>query len=504
MADKVPRLVANIDVRKFKLDPMDGFLLTRIDGRLGPKDLAREMGLPDFSVERALEKLEKLGVIENVDPSAPPPPPKPSAAPEEKPTRAPPRGPLLDFASDLSGPKYDPKELEEECDLPPEVRKRILDLYYRLDDLDHYTMLGITHEADKKGVKRAYFEAASHLHPDRYFKKNIGSFKAKVEILFARITEAHDTLVDAGKRAEYDEYLAAVATTQGMEAMFERALEEARAVQEAEMSPPSRPVPITNPPVAPSQVPEARASVGPRTASTLSADEIRSRKDALARRLLGQSAIRPTARNSVPAPAPDSNPLRYNSSADAVDALRRRYEARIESANTSQSSKYRQVAEEALDRGDVVAAANSFHLATRYAPHDVDLAIRYQEVKNQADLLMADNYRKQALYEEKQAKWADAAKSWERVTKTKPDDSTAHYQLATCLLQAEDGDLHAAAEHAKQAVLLQPDSVTFNVTLAEVYVKAGLHASARRAAEQANQLDPKNPAVQALLKRIGK
>ncbi len=81
---------------------------------------------------------------------------------------------------------------------------------------------------------------------------------------------------------------------------------------------------------------------------------------------------------------------------------------------------------------------------------------------------------------------------------------TAHYQLATCLLQAEDGDLHAAAEHAKQAVLLQPENVTFNVTLAEVYLKAGLHASARRAVEQANQLDPKNPAVQALLKRIGK
>ena len=42
MAVKVPRLVEGVDVRKFKLDPTDGFLMTRIDGKLGPKELARE------------------------------------------------------------------------------------------------------------------------------------------------------------------------------------------------------------------------------------------------------------------------------------------------------------------------------------------------------------------------------------------------------------------------------------------------------------------------------
>ena len=32
MAEKVPRILAGVDIRKFKLDATDGFLLTRIVG----------------------------------------------------------------------------------------------------------------------------------------------------------------------------------------------------------------------------------------------------------------------------------------------------------------------------------------------------------------------------------------------------------------------------------------------------------------------------------------
>ena len=41
-------------------------------------------------------------------------------------------------------------------------------------------------------------------------------------------------------------------------------------------------------------------------------------------------------------------------------------------------------------------------------------------------------------------------------------------------------------------------------TLVEVYVKAGLGASAKRAAEAAEKLDPKNAKLLELLKKIGK
>ena len=84
------------------------------------------------------------------------------------------------------------------------------------------------------------------------------------------------------------------------------------------------------------------------------------------------------------------------------------------------------------------------------------------------------------------------------------NDAASHERAAHALLRSRDGDLHEAAEHAKQAIALQPSKIESHVTLVEVYLKAGLPASARRAAEAANALDPKHAGLQAVLKRIGK
>jgi DnaJ-domain-containing protein 1 len=496
MADKVPRLLPGVDIRKFKLDPMDGFLLTRIDGKLGPKELARETGLPDFSVARALEKLEKLGVIEVADPSAPPPPPPapPPPAPSER------KSTIAQFDGGLLAPKYDPKELEAPADLTPEQKKRVLDFFYRLDDLDHYTLLGVTSEADKKAVKRAYFELAAAFHPDRYFKKDLGPFKPKMEVLFNRITEAHDTLIDAAKRAEYDAYLAEVATTRGMEAMLERAIAESAAKPAVSVAPAAPAVASSAPPAAPvMSVPPAPVVSGPPPPpSAPSPADIRARKEALARRLTGglrAPSMRP--------PPEQTSPLKYTNAQDAVDALKRRYEDRIESASQAHSQRYVAAAEDALAKNDLVAAATSLGIAAKFAPDDEALANRAREVKELADKVLCESYLKQAQYEERQGHWFEASKSWLKVAKIK-NDATSHERAANALLRSPEGDLHEAAEHSKRAITQQPENVENHITLVEIYVKAGLSASARRAAEAASQLDPKHAGLQALLKRIGK
>jgi tetratricopeptide (TPR) repeat protein len=487
MPEKVPRIVAHVDVRKFKLDPMDGFLLTRVDGKLGPKDLARETGLPDFSVDRSIDKLVKLGVLEMIDPNAPPPPALPPAE-VRKPE-------LPQFASLEGEVKYDPKQLEENCDLPHEQRKRVLDFFYRLDDLDHYTLLGVTREADKKTVKRSYFELASVMHPDRYFKKNLGSFKPKMEILFARVTEAHDTLVDAAKRLDYDAYLDEVATTRGMEAMLERALEESR--QAAAVAVPAT-VPAT-------EATNGRTSVAPvpKPARGPSPEELQARRHTLAKRLLGgrpPTASQPAER--LPSERPDAR--RYSSTGDAMDALKRRYEDHIENATLNQARKYVKAAEDALSKNDVVAASSAFGIAVKFAPNDVDLATRYQEVKNQADKILCDSYVKQAQYEERAQHWQEAARNWQKVTKIRPLDAKAQERAAHAMLKVENADLRVAAEHVKVAITADPQNVAYHVTLAEVYLKAGLATSAKRAAEVGLQIDPKNAALLGVVKKAGK
>jgi hypothetical protein len=494
MVEKVPRLLAHVDVRQFKLDATDGFLLTRIDGRSGRRELARDTGLPEFQVEKTLEKLAKLGVIEIVDPNAP-------ITPVVAPPPVRDRTQLPQFASIGSEPKYDPKELEEDVELTEDQKKRVLDMFYRLDDLDHYTLLGVGREADKKGVKRAYFELASLMHPDRYFKKNIGSFKLKMEMLFGRITEAHDTLVDAATRLDYDAYLDEVATTRGMEAMLERAVEESRRTAAVDAtSNDAAPAAARMP-----SIPSVAAPAAPAAPAGPSPQEIQARREALAKRLLGGQSVRPPSHHSASAPpAAPPSPLRYSNSGDAVDALKRRYEDRIDNATAAQAKRYVTAAEDALSKNDLVAAASSLHIATKFAPDDTALAMRYQEVKNEADTLLCESYLKQANYEERSRHWPEAARSWQKVCKIKIGDAKANEHAAHCLLRADNADLHHAAEHAKIAVSAEPAVVEHHVTLAEIYLRAGLLASAKRAAETGLNLEPKHAVLLGIQKKATK
>jgi curved DNA-binding protein CbpA len=95
-------------------------------------------------------------------------------------------------------------ELSEDVDLDMETRRYVLDLYDRIDRLTHYEVLGVPRNADKKAIKRTYFRLAGLLHPDRYFSKKIGTYKPKLEAVFARATIAFEELGSADKRAKYD------------------------------------------------------------------------------------------------------------------------------------------------------------------------------------------------------------------------------------------------------------------------------------------------------------
>jgi curved DNA-binding protein CbpA len=94
-----------------------------------------------------------------------------------------------------------------DVDLDPERRRYLDDAYAKLDQLTYYSLLGIPRTADAKAVKNAYYRLAGLVHPDRYFGKRLGGYKAKMEVLFTEITAAYDTLSAADKRADYDAWL---------------------------------------------------------------------------------------------------------------------------------------------------------------------------------------------------------------------------------------------------------------------------------------------------------
>lgn len=101
-------------------------------------------------------------------------------------------------------------ELMEDVELDPEHKKYVLDVHDQLATLDHYALLGVPRDATKKAIKSAYFRIASTIHPDRHFKKRLGSFKARMEAIFVRVESAYQTLTDVDARAKYDATLGLV------------------------------------------------------------------------------------------------------------------------------------------------------------------------------------------------------------------------------------------------------------------------------------------------------
>lgn len=93
--------------------------------------------------------------------------------------------------------------MSEQVDLPPERKQEVLALEGILDSANHYQILGIAPGASEDEIRRAYHEASRRFHPDRYFSKELGSFRARMERIFKRVTDAHGVLSDPERRSAY-------------------------------------------------------------------------------------------------------------------------------------------------------------------------------------------------------------------------------------------------------------------------------------------------------------
>lgn len=399
-------------------------------------------------------------------------------------------------------------QADEEVNLDPDVRQAVIDLHARLDELDYYALLGLDRSADRKAVKRAYYEAAAKFHPDRHFRKKLGSFKVKMEAIFTRLTLAHDTLSDSVKRAEYDAYIHARNRSRSIEDLLADALAEVRRVEEnverqARMSAPTGPVAAA--PSTPSiqteatrELPQkANASKGP----SVVAVDVTARRDALARRLLGghRAPSVPSA-PAVQAPSP-SRPSQTPT--EAMDALRRRYEDRVLHAKAAQARAYVEKAKGAMVGGDPVAAVNALRVASNLSPGDHEIDRLSKEAQAKANVIVGQTYTQQAEYEEKNGRWFEAARSWTRAARARENDAYPHERAANAILRAA-GDLHEAAGFGRRACELEPGNAAARVTLANVYLAAGLVLNARRELETAAQLAPHDVTIQELIKQASK
>jgi curved DNA-binding protein CbpA len=552
---KIPKIVGDKSAtQSLRLSATEGFILSRIDGKVSHAELGALTGLPESAVRAALEKLESLKVIEYV--SRPPPAPPVAKAPganassqsggpaasgdgaAPRPADAGADGPPVEaphiakrVLAAMARVSRDSPELREDVDLDPELRLRVLGASAVLESLDLYEMLAVERTADKKTVKRAYFEIAALFHPDRYFRKRLGSYKLRMETLFGRATQALDTLSSKELRAEYDLYLEDLDRTRAIEDLMRDAAAEAQRAEEdavrsagraslPEITPEINGVPVPTvtaavpagqpaakisgfypaprtpaPPSRPSGAPSATPSQRPPGSVSDQA-----RRDALAMRLLGNRSLSSRGMGAVTS---GSSPAPAVRNVDGGDALKRRYEDRIQLARKAQAAKYIGLAADAEAKKDVVGAATAYKVALSFLSEgDPNLLVAKAAIQK-AEEALSETYLRQATYEDRAEHWQDAARSWQRVIRGRPADARAHERAAHALARSK-GDLHIAAQLAQRAVQLEPENPEYKITLALVFIEAGLLLNARRELEAAAQLSPRNANIQALLKRVHK
>lgn len=96
----------------------------------------------------------------------------------------------------------------EEPDESAGLRKQILALHERLEESNHYELLGVARNAPAAVIRQAYFRAAKTVHPDKLARLGLEDICDETSEVFAAIAHANEVLSDPASRRSYDDALA--------------------------------------------------------------------------------------------------------------------------------------------------------------------------------------------------------------------------------------------------------------------------------------------------------
>src|SRR5690606_38381647 len=111
------------------------------------------------------------------------------------------------------------------------------------------------------------------------------------------------------------------------------------------------------------------------------------------------------------------------------------------------------------------------------------------------------DHEAQARDEARRHAWAAATLSWAQVAAARPTYAVAYREAARCLLEGR-GDLRRARDLARRATELDTTDVHARITLARIFISAGMRESARSELAIAAKLDSKSEIVKNLLREL--
>lgn len=99
--------------------------------------------------------------------------------------------------------------IDPSLDIPVEEQRLLLGIEQHEERLTAFDILGIAPTTDVKAIRRAYFAASRHFHPDRYYQRNTGPFADLMRRVFERCRRSYEALLDDRNREAYVEALRA-------------------------------------------------------------------------------------------------------------------------------------------------------------------------------------------------------------------------------------------------------------------------------------------------------
>lgn len=221
MAEYSFEVAPNVDITKLPLSNEEGMAVARMLGRrVTLAELVREGVFPPGKAETLVEGLVKKGALVRVGGGATSQAAKPSTAGGKVA-----KGPY-------DGVVFSASDLAEACELTEDQKKRILFVEMHITKWSHYKLLGIKRTAQGSDIKAGYFKASKEFHPDAYFRKNLGSYKDRIDRIFRAMKGAYEELSDPARRDAYDSS-AVIELGPEEEAELEKRLEQKRLDAEA-------------------------------------------------------------------------------------------------------------------------------------------------------------------------------------------------------------------------------------------------------------------------------
>jgi curved DNA-binding protein CbpA len=437
----VPRMVPLPDYSGIDLTSEEGYLLSRIDGRINVASLLTVVNWDKPKTMALLESLLRKHVV-NFDRKEI----RDTAFGPGEETFTSPDAPVR--VAPGQTPPIDPASIEAVKDLDPKRCMEIL-VWERsiVDAPSLYALFGLPDGADPKSVKREYRKMALSYHPDLFFRKEIGGYRLRIQTSWKRVQEAYEALTEPEQRKKYDAELAA------------------------------RPRPAAAP--APTAMPAPRGDTGSY------------------RSVPGASpAPRVSAVPAAPAAGVASEPPRPR----MESALERKLKAEV-ADRIAKARRHFEQAQADLKEKKWSAADSNIKLAMQFDPRNEGYGKWLESVKPQIEEGVVGVMLQKAEMAAASGNGNAVMEPLEHAVRLFPENVDANRALGLAVIE-KMGDYKKAKDSLQKVVNKRPKDVPALVGLAKAMRALGMVKNALRVIEQAKALAPKDAKVLQELKDL--